>query len=156
MSLEKVAGCQSGFGIIVDESGHFRLCLMNSRVGGGGSDVCGKRSVVGPSWSRAIGVTKTSVVLIRPTHLALFPSLHLRIITLDPGYESDLKHGVYVGVHLIQNIRKLEDKLVILDIQGLVGLGVGEGYRETHWPKRCQLMRAIDTRYTATHPISWY
>jgi hypothetical protein len=68
MSLEEVAGRQPGFDIIVDEIGHFRLCRMNSRISGGGSDVGGKRSVVGPSWSRPIWVAKTSIVLIRPTH----------------------------------------------------------------------------------------
>jgi hypothetical protein len=68
MSLEEVAGRQSGFGIIVDEIGHFRLCLMNSRISGGRSDVGGEWSVVGPPWSRPIWVTKASIVLIRPTH----------------------------------------------------------------------------------------
>ena len=56
----------------------------------------------------------------------------LRRIALYPGDEVDLKYWVNLVVDLIQHVGQLEDQLVILNIQSLVGFRVGHTNREAH------------------------
>ena len=51
---------------------------------------------------------------------------------LDPVDEVDLELGVFTLVHLVQNVGKLEDELVVLNLEGLVGSSVGQADGETH------------------------
>lgn len=51
-----------------------------------------------------------------------------------PGDEVDLEGGVDFAVHLVQDIGQLEDKLVILDIQSFIRLGISHADWEAHRP----------------------
>lgn len=51
---------------------------------------------------------------------------------MDPGDKVHLQLGVLAGVHLVQLVGQLENELVVLNLERLVGAGVGEADGETH------------------------
>jgi hypothetical protein len=122
VSLEEISSSRLGLVLIADKLGEFDPSGSKARVGGdSGETGVGEQGGV-------LAATRGGTVRVAETVLVLEGGR----VGLDPGDEVDLPRRVELLVETVQDIGELEDKLVVVDLDGLVGLGVGEADWEPH------------------------
>lgn len=138
MRFEQIIRSLFRLAIKSDEVRHCGPSIGNLGRDGGCRGIGGEGSILAAPRCCAVSISQAALVLI-----CARPSVNMsngmrcgssRRVALYPGDEVDLEGGVDFAVHLVQDIGQLEDKLVILDIQSFIRLGISHADWEAHRP----------------------